>query len=190
MARQIPLMDQVNDVWAKHKANGHEGLKVLDKCINRLAKSGDWDALSRFVVLAHRSNNTASKVKRILRVAFGDKLKFKLDKNHATGGRFTLGWKGDEGIALGNSYSFITKAIQQGLAWDDKGFLKSLNDVLPEKEKAIVVVDDKAKKAKADRLAKFLASLKEEGFNVGEVLAMAQAEVAKNTVAQPPRMVA
>ena len=178
MTKALPLIDQVNNVWNARNANGAEGLKVLDKCIQRLAKAGDWDALSRFVVLAHKNSNTAAKVKRILRVAFGDKLSFKMDAKHPTGGRFVIGWNGAEGTTLPNTYSFITKAIQAGLAWDDKGFLKSLNDVLPEKEAAPVVVDDKTKTAKAKRLAAFLASLKEDGFNVGEVLAMAQAEVA------------
>jgi hypothetical protein len=104
--------------------NAATGLVLLDKLIHRVAsKDADWDGLARFIVLSSATGD-ASKVKKIVRLAFGDKLTFAYSKTHATGGKITLGWKGNEGFTLGNGYGAVTDAIQAKVGWNDKAFLK------------------------------------------------------------------
>ena len=177
------LFDRIGLYWDARTANGHEGLVLLDECIRRVAsKERDWDALARFVARANMSNN-AAKVKKIIRAAFGNDITFKLDKNHPAGGRFTLNWQGAYPLAGKNSYSMVKKAIEHGKSWDDKVFLKELNDVIPDLPKADKVVDAAAQTKAAKAMAKKLAELRDAGFNVGDLIREAQAELAKNPAA-------
>lgn len=177
------LFDRIGSYWDARTANGAEGLVLLDECIRRVAsKERDWDALARFVARANMSNN-AAKVKKIIRAAFGNDLTFKLDKNHPAGGRFTLGWQGAYALAGKNSYSMVKKAIEHGKSWDDKAFLKDLNDVIPDLPKAEKTVDAAAQTKAAKAMAKKLAELRDAGFNIGDLVREAQAELAKNPVA-------
>lgn len=164
--------------------NAATGLVLLDKLIHRVAsKNADWDGLSRFIVLSGAQGD-AMKVKRIVRLAFGDSLTFAYSKTHATGGKITLGWKGNEGFVLGNGYGAVTDAIQAKVGWNDKAFLKSLDDKLAPKVQKKREVTDKASAAVEKHISDYLIARMAEGFNIGEILARAQANLAAAKVAK------
>jgi ribosomal protein L12E/L44/L45/RPP1/RPP2 len=164
--------------------NAATGLVLLDKLIQRVAsKDADWDGLSRFIVLSGATGD-ASKVKKIVRLAFGNSLTFAYSKTHATGGKITLGWKGNEGFTLGNGYGAVTDAIQAKVGWNDKAFLKSLDDKLAPKVQKKREVTDKASAAVEKHIADYLIARMAEGFNIGEILDRAQATLAAAKVAQ------
>ncbi|MCA2590229.1 MAG: hypothetical protein IM509_05615 [Microcystis sp. M31BS1] len=158
--------------------NAATGLVLLDKLIHRVAsKDCDWDGLSRFIVLSSATGD-ASKVKKIVRLAFGDSLTFAYSKTHATGGKITHKWKGNEGFTLGNGYGAVTDAIQAKVGWNDKAFLKSLDDKLAPKVQKKREVTDKASAAVERHITDYLVARMTEGFNIGEILARAQANLA------------
>jgi hypothetical protein len=168
--------------------NAAKGLVLLDKLIQRVAsKDADWDGLSRFIVLSGATGD-ASKVKKIVRLAFGNSLTFAYSKTHATGGKITLGWKGNEGFALGNGYGAVTDAIQAKVGWNDKAFLKSLDDKLAPKVQKKREVTDKASAAVEKHIADYLIARMAEGFNIGEILGRAQATLAAAKVAQAAKV--
>lgn len=176
--KPVKLFDRIGTYWDSRTANGREGLVLLDECIRRVAsKDRDWDALARFVARSNMSNN-AAKVKKIIRAAFGNDLTFKLDNKHPAGGRFVLNWEGAYALAGKNSYSMVKKAIEHGKSWDDKVFLKELGEVIPDLPKAAKTVDAATTTKAAKAMAKKLAELRNEGFDIGALIREAQALLA------------
>ena len=178
--------------------NAATGLVLLDKLIHRVAsKDCDWDGLSRFIVLSGATGD-AGKVKKIVRLAFGDSLTFAYSKTHATGGKITHKWKGNEGFVLGNGYNAVTDAIQnkddkgrpQPIGWNDKAFLKSLDAKLAPKVQKKREVTDKASAAVEKHISDYLIARMAEGFNIGEILDRAQATLAAAKVAREAAKVA
>ena len=168
--------------------NAATGLVLLDKLIHRVAsKDADWDGLSRFIVLSGATGD-AGKVKKIVRLAFGDSLIFAYSKTHATGGKITLKWKGNEGFVLGNGYNAVTDAIQTRVGWNDKAFLKSLDAKLAPKVQKKREVTDKASAAVEKHISDYLIARMAEGFNIGEILDRAQATLAAAKVAQAAKV--
>ena len=168
--------------------NAATGLVLLDKLIHRVAsKDADWDGLSRFIVLSGATGD-ASKVKKIVRLAFGNSLTFAYSKTHATGGKITLAWKGNEGFVLGNGYNAVTDAIQAKVGWNDKAFLKSLDAKLAPKVQKKREVTDKASAAVEKHISDYLIARMAEGFNIGEILDRAQATLAAAKVAQAAKV--
>lgn len=167
---------RVRDYWKGREQNGNEGLRLLDSCIKQLAdkNKANWDPLARFVVASMVSNNRA-KVVKIIRAAFGNDVSFKLDKKHAAGGTFTIGWKGNEGYVLKNTYALIQRTIDEGKGWDDAKFLKELTGMLPEVVKKKPVYEgeaaEKAVKAAAKHIADSLKAKVEQGLSTGDILA-------------------
>ena len=190
MAKVVGLDIQVGDYFASRKQNGAVGLALLDKCIVRYATHGDYDALARFVVAAHQSSGTKEKVVRIIRAAFGNHVTFKLDKKADCGGVFTkVDWPGVAFPLSGsNTYGTVRRAVKMGIAWDDRAFLKELNEIVPAKPKAVREVSDAATKKVADHLVKYLTERMAEGFSTGEILALVQAEL-KALAPAPTRQV-
>jgi len=172
----VKLWDQVGNLWAKHEENSKLGLVVLDKCIAKVAKDRDWDALARFVGLANKVGQRA-KVVKIIRAAFGDKLTYKMEKKHAAGGMFVIGWEGAFPLAGQNSYMAVKKAIAEGKGWDDAAFSKALNEVVAAPVKAARVVDDKQKAKIVKHMAEYILARVAEGFNQGELIAAMQKEL-------------
>ncbi len=168
--------------------NAANGLVLLDKLIHRVAsKDCDWDGLSRFIVLSGATGD-ASKVKKIVRLAFGNSLTFAYSKTHATKGKITLGWKGNEGFTLGNGYGAVTDAIQKKVGWNDKTFLKSLDEKLAPKVQKKRAPTDKASAAVEKHIADYLIARMGEGFNIGEILDKVQATLAAAKVAQAAKV--
>jgi hypothetical protein len=181
MGKAISLDVQVQTLWAARKQNGVEGLALLHKCIERTAKHRDWDALSRFVMSARRHGQGA-RVGAIIREAFGDKLSFKANAKHPTGGTFVLGWQGEFDLRGSNTYGVIRDAVAKGVSWDDK----ELGKVLTKAPKAERKVTDEAKTKVVKHLKTYADKLRADGFNVGEIIAMLQKELAAEVVTSAP----
>lgn len=178
MAKEQSLESKVKTYWTNRDKNSATGLALLDQCINRFAAHGDWDHLARFYVAALRVNQGPA-IKRVIRAAFGDSVKFSLDSKHDTGGKFTkVNWP-DAVFPLheSNTYGIVTSAVGQGKGWDNKEFQKSLAEALPSVKKERKVTDE-AKKKVVKHLKTYTDKLAADGFVVGEILAMLQKELA------------
>ena len=173
MGKAVSLDVQVQTLWASRKQNGVDGLALLHKCIERTAKHRDWDALSRFVMSA-RQHGQGARVGAIIRQAFGDKLTFKANAKHPTGGTFVLGWDGEFDLRGSNTYGVIRDAVAKGLSWDDK----ELGKMLPKPDKAKRQVSEEQVKKVVKHLKSYTDKLKADGFNVGEIIAALQKELA------------
>ena len=179
------LFDRIGTHFDDRKQNGVEGLKLLDECIRRTAsKDRDWDALARFVTLAARSGQ-AGRVKKIIRCAFGDKIKYASQAKHPAGGTFVMGWDGAFPLKGQNTYTMITKAIEDGVNWDDNKFQKALTEMLPEPIKAAPKVDDKAKAAAAKHLYDYVSEKVKAGMVQGELLDRVMAMLRDNPIVSP-----
>jgi len=181
MAKELTLESKVKGYWTNRDKNSATGLALLDQCITRFAQHGDWDHLSRFYVGSLKVGQGPA-VKRIIRAAFGQSVKFSLDSKHATGGKFTkLNWPG---VAFplheSNTYSVVTKAIEQNLGWDSKAFQKALGDVLPDLPKKGKTVDAATQTKEAKALAAKLKVLRDAGFDLASVVREAQSILAAN----------
>lgn len=180
---EVKLDVTVKAVDAYFKArdkSGTAGLVMLDKMLRQVAKHRNWTPLARFVVMSGLTGERA-KVAKIIRLAFGNALTFKMDKTHPTGGRFEMTWADGEAFVLGNAYGRIEAAIDAKVNWASTAFIKSLDDVLPAKEKpkAKPVDDkllDKAAQAVYALLKRQMASV--DGLSTGEVIARVQALLA------------
>lgn len=177
---KAPSLDlQATEYWKGRTQNGAEGLVLLDKCIQRIATYRDWDALSRFVVQA-RIHGQGAKVGKIIRAAFGDKLTFKADSKHPTGGNFIMGWEGVFPLKGSNTYGAVKDAIQKGLPFDHN----SLQKELPTAEKKERVATPEATAKAVKHVMSYLDKLAAEGFSSGEILAAVQKELAAKAVAK------
>lgn len=174
--KKANLFDRIGTYFDNRRANGVEGLKLLDECIKRTAQHRDWDALARFVARSSLAGQDA-KVKKIIRVAFGDKITYKVDKKHKAGGVFTLGWEGSFPLSGSNTYGVVREAIGNNKSWDDKDFQKKLTEILGPAPKKERIVTEEAEKKVAKHLAKYMAERKAEGFNIGHILDLAQKEL-------------
>jgi len=170
--KPLALDVQVSNYFTSRRQSGVEGLALLDKCIRRVAEHRDWDALSRFVVGAMPTGNR-SKVVRIIGAAFGQRLTFKTDKKHPTGGSFVMGWEGAFPLKGSNTYTAVTEAIKKGMGWDEVAFIKEL----PKADKKPRTVSDEAEKKVVKHLLAYLAQREAEGFSTGTILADVQKEL-------------
>ncbi len=178
MAQKALSLDvQVQHLWASRKQNGIDGLALLHKCIERTAKHRDWDALSRFVIMS-RQHGQGSRVGAIIRCAFGDKITFKANAKHPTGGEFIMGWQGEFDLRSSNTYGAIREAVAKQLSWDSK----EVGAMLPKADKVKRVVSDDAKKKVVKHLKTYTDKLKADGFNVGEIIALLQKELASTAI--------
>lgn len=187
---QDKLFGRVGSFWTSRHTGEANGLVLLDECIKHTIAHRDSDALARFLsrAVAHNTND-ATAVKRIIRAAFGDSIKWKADAKHPAGGKFDLGWTKDEQFALRNTYGPIVVAI------DNKKSFRSLElqKTLREQEGRPA---PKAKETAA--IAKHVADyiIKQanlSGLNTGEIFAAVQkaiVESASKTQAMPVKVVA
>ena len=159
------LFDRIGGYWDTRNASGVEGLALLNECIERTAsKDRDWDALSRFVTAAGK-NGQAGRVKKIIRAAFGDQIKYAPSKQHPSGGTFVMGWTGEFNLAGSNTYTVVRRAVEDKVNWDSNAFQKGLSEVLPEAIKPPVKVDDKAQAAAAKHLYEYIADKVKAGMD-------------------------
>lgn len=182
-APKKPSLDtQVKDYFGRRVENGVEGLKLLVTCIERTAKHRDWDALARFMTLASKTESSRARVAKIVRAAFGDKLTYKSNPKHDTGGTMVMGWDGEFNLRASNAYGIVRDAVSKGKSWTDPAFLKEL----PGPVAKAPTVSDAATEKKAKHLAKYLLDAERDGFSIGDILAMAEKEVkAKHVTSQP-----
>jgi len=176
--KTMSLESQVKGYWTRRDNNSVDGLALIDSCIKRFAEHGDWDALSRFYVGSLKVGQGPA-IARIIRAAFGDKVKFHLDAKHDTGGKFSKKNWPDAVFPLheSNTYSLIAEAVANKQGWDHKVFQKSLMEAMP-KEKTQRVVSEESKKAVVKHLMTYTSKLVDDGFNVGEIIARLQKELA------------
>ena len=176
------LSARVDGYFSGREKNSAYGLVLLDRCINRFADHGDWDALARFY-MASLKTGQSTPIRRVIRAAFGDHVTFAKDSKHDAGGKFTkVNWPGDgKTFPLGqsNAYSVVRSAIQANLGWDSKVFIKKLDEVLdkPLPKPKTVSPETQTKEAKA--LAKKLGDLRKAGFDLAALVREAQAMLAK-----------
>jgi hypothetical protein len=182
-APKRPSLDaQVKDYFGRRVENGVEGLKILVTCIERTAKNRDWDALSRFMTLAGKSESSRARVVKIVRAAFGDKLTYKSNAKHDTGGTMAMGWEGAFPLSQSNTWGIVRDAANKGLSWTDPAFLKEL----PGPTAKARTVDAAATEKAAKHLAKYLLEREAEGFTIGDILSMADAEIRAKRVESKP----
>jgi hypothetical protein len=193
MAKAIPLADlegksldsKIKAYFLSREKSGRQGLQLLDVCIQRTAsQSRDWDGLARFLSASARTGQV-DKVRKIIRAAFGDKLKWVASAKHPAGGKFIIGWDGSFGLLNSPTYALITKAIEQGMGWDDKAFNKILSDAMPTVKKARDGKSPEQVAKVVKHLATYTEKLKADGFDVGEVIAALQKELASKVVSKP-----
>jgi len=177
------FVDQVNDYWGRRSANGTEGLALVGKLMLRFADYGDWDALARFVVKAGQ-HGQREKVVKITRAGFGNHVTFKTNAKHPAGGEFIkVNWTGEKfPIRQSNTFGIVKAAIDKGLSWDDRDFQREL----PSADKKARQVSDEATKKVVKHLETYCGKLAADGFNVGEVLAALQKELAAKVKAATP----
>lgn len=182
MKDQNSLESQVKGYWTRRDKNSVQGLVLVNKCIQRFAEHGDWDHLARFYVGALKVGQGPA-IGRIIRAAFGDKVKFKLNAKHSAGGQFSKHNWPDAVFPLheSNTYSLISEAIAANQGWDHKAFQKTLMEAMP-KEKAKRVASEESKAKVVKHLVAYTDKLKEDGFNVGEILERLQKELVAKTV--------
>jgi hypothetical protein len=169
MAKAIRGFDaEVQTYWANRKANGAEGLKLLHKCIEDTAKHRSWDGLSRFFTLA-KKHGQGPRVALIIRAAFGDKLTYKANAKHPTGGEFIIGWDSSAPFNLrgNNVYPIIMESIDKGEGWDSASVNKLLREKVAKPTKPAKIVDAETQTKAAKALAKKLAELRDAGFDLG-----------------------
>jgi hypothetical protein len=170
-ANAKPSLDvMVKDYFGRRSENGVEGLRLLVTCIERTARYRDWDALSRFITMAMKTESAKARVVKIVRAAFGDKLIYKANAKHDTGGTIVLGWDGAFPLAQSNSWGIVRGAVDAGKTWYDREFLKELPGPTPK----VKTVDATAVEKSAKHLIKYLQEREAEGFVVGELLAKVQ----------------
>jgi hypothetical protein len=126
------LSQQVKSFWTNQHTSGHTGLVLLNKCIENVAVNRDWDALARFVAGAGVDR---PKIGLIIRVAFGDKLRYAKDAKHPAGGKFKMGWEGQFDLAASNTYGLIQQALENGKSFRSEDFLKACREVVGTPEK-------------------------------------------------------
>lgn len=171
------LDKRVTSFWNTRGRHSREGLVLLDVCINRAASEArDWDGLARFFSSALKYQQ-GPVIKRIIRAAFGDKLVWKADSNHAAGGTFVIGWEGAFNLAGSNTYGVVRQAVEAGEGWDDKAFAVRIGKVLPKTVVVRTATPEATAKA-IKHLATYMDKLAKDGFNVGEVIAGVQKDMA------------
>lgn len=180
--KKASLDVQVKDYFGRRTENGVEGLKILASCIERTAKHRDWDALSRFMTLAGKTESSRSRVVKIVRAAFGDKLTYKANAKHDTGGTMIMGWEGEFNLRASNTYGIVRDAVSKGKSWTDPAFLKELPGATPKAR----TVDAAALEKSAKHLAKYLMEREAEGFSIGDILAAADKEIRAKRVDSKP----
>lgn len=190
MEHKMSLESKVRGFWTGRDKNSAYGLKLLDQCITRFAEHGDWDHLSRFYVGALKVGQGPA-VKRIIRAAFGQSVKFSLDSKHPTGGKFAkINWPGVSfPLHESNTYSVVKKSVEQGLGWDSKVFQKALADVLPDLPKKTKTVDAATQTKEAKALATKLKTLRDAGFDLAALVREAQALLSANPQANADKTV-
>lgn len=182
---KLDLKAQVGRYFAAREKNSVAGLVLLDACIKRVAEHRDWDALARFVARANMAD-VGPRVKRIIRAAFGDDLTYKADKKHETGGRFEMKWDG--AYVLKNTYNIVEQAIADKNGWDSRILREKLHDVLPEKAKPELVVNEKLLDTMAEHMFKYLSDKVKDSHNTirpGDVLARVHKLAAAKVVGEP-----
>ena len=168
-----PSLDQqVKDYFHSRKENGVIGLRLLVQAIERTAKYRDWDALSRFIAMAHDSSSRP-KVVKIVRAAFGTALTWKANTKHDTGGTVVMGWEGAFPLAQRNLWGVVKSAAEKGASWDDRAFLKEL----PGPDPKIRQASPEAMAKAAKHLAKYVLERESEGFSPGELLSLMEQEI-------------
>jgi len=174
------LTKQVKSIWTQRGTQDKRILEVLDQCVHQLAgEANNWDPLARFLALATAHNAAdGSRCKAIVRAAFGDQITYKVDKNHACGGRITP----REGLTFNdvninmNTYSIVHEAVHGPIR---KGFRDAaMHKVMREQEgkakeePALKGADDLGK-----HIAKYLKGRMQKGVTLGDVLKVIQAEL-------------
>lgn len=178
-----PSLDSVViDIFKRRGENGAEGLKALVMCIERTARFRDWDALSRFITLAGKTESARGRVAKIVRAAFGNHLTYKSNSKHDTGGTIVMGWEGAFPLSQSNTWGLVRAAAEAGKTWYDPAFLKEL----PGPTRKLKTVDAAAELKAVKHLAKYLHERESEGFSVGAILAGLQSELAKDKVQSKP----
>ena len=127
------LNAKVKTYWTNRGKNAHVGLVMAHECIEHLARHRDWTPLSRFMTLAGADK---PKIALLVRAAFGDAVSYKVDKNHETGGRFTLNFEGEFPLHGRNAYGYVEEAIAQHKGYNSLDFLKKLREAVGQKDAA------------------------------------------------------
>ena len=168
----ITLDEQVRKLWSDRARSGVEGLALLHKCIENVAHHRDWDALSRFYVSAQKFGQ-GPRVAAIIRAAFGEKITFRTNVRHPTGGTFSIRWEGKFDLERSNTYAVVRDAVSRGISWDDR----ELGKLLPKREASNRTVSEEAQKKIVKHLANYLSDRRREGFAIGEIIALVQKDL-------------
>jgi hypothetical protein len=182
------LTKQVKSIWTQRGTQDKRILEVLDQCVHQLAgEANNWDPLARFLALATAHNAAdGSRCKAIVRAAFGDQITYKVDKNHACGGRITP----KQGLTFNdvninmNTYSVVHEAVHGEIR---KGFRDAAMHKAIREQEGKVKADPKPKEldALAKHVAKYLTGRMPEGVTIEMLMKAVTTEMATKVVGEP-----
>lgn len=122
-------------IFASDVKTGKLALVTMAKLVTDLAATRNSDPMRRFISKArnHHHNNFSVVMTKLIRVYFGDKkVVAAKDENHPTGTSIKLKFDGNPGPS--NGWGIVTSAIEKGVAYNDRAFVKKLTEALtPEK---------------------------------------------------------
>lgn len=180
---RLGLNARVNKMFDDKQKSSVYGLALLVEVMTYTAEHRNWDALSTFITRAKRSGQEA-RVKNIIRLAFGDKLTYKTNAKHATGGEFVMNWQGALNLRANNMFaSALADAQAAGEGWDSKAFSQAINKLAPPKaDKPVTQKTKEETVKKANLLLKSLEDAAAQGYSKAELLALVNKAVANSVV--------
>lgn len=119
--------------WINNRGKmGHDGVVLIRDLVTQISgKDHDWNAAAEFLSATDNARDgTPNRALRLaLRCYFGDTVKIRKDKEHATGYRFAFGSTGkwpQGSISPRNTWGVMVQAIEQKMSLDDKEFMNLL----------------------------------------------------------------
>lgn len=125
----------IDAIFASDVRTGKLALVTMAKLVTDLAETRNSDPMRRFISKArnHHHNNFALIITKLIRLYFGDKMVIAgKDDTHPTGTSIKLKFSGNPKPK--NTWSLVVEAIQKQQAYNDRTFIKKVNEMLaPEK---------------------------------------------------------
>jgi uncharacterized protein YwbE len=150
----------VDAIFSSDIRTGKLALVTMAQLVTDLASTRNSDPLRRFISKArnHHHNNFSVVMTKLIRVYFGDKMVVATkDDTHPTGTNVKLKFTGNP--APNNGWGFVTAAIEKGQAYNDKAFLKIINEHLAPDDKVLAYeAQVVAVEKRAANIVKFLST--------------------------------
>jgi hypothetical protein len=104
---------------------GKNGLKLIVKIADHVAKHRDWDALA--LIMGKVEAGRRRHIGRILWMRFGPALVGEVALGHPRGFKFTMKWDADKEFPVPNRWSVVLNAVNEGMRIDSPALHKEIN---------------------------------------------------------------